>query len=407
MRRIRGRKRKMNKLFAGKEKSLLRRHPWIFSGAIAEVRGNPGSGDTVNVSSSQGAFLAWAAYSPKSQIRARVWSFREADAIGRPWLEARLAVAIAYRRSLFAKGQDLQGLRLVYGEADGLPGLVVDGYGDTLVMQVASAGVERWRDDIADALMALTGCQRIYERSDLDVRELEGLAPRCGALRGDEPPELVQMTESGPPAMRFRVDLRHGQKTGFYLDQRDNRTLAAAYAQGRDVLNCFCYTGSFTVSALAGGAQSVLSVDSSGEALKLARENVSLNGFDAAGVEWLESDVFKALRLLRDQGRQFDLVILDPPKFAPTASHAERAARAYKDINLWGFKLLRPGGVLITFSCSGGISPDLFQKIVAGAALDAGAEARVVRRLAAAPDHPLLLSFPESEYLKGLVCRVA
>ncbi|MBI2313423.1 MAG: class I SAM-dependent methyltransferase [Betaproteobacteria bacterium] len=399
----------MNKLVLkpGKEKSLLRRHPWIFSGAVAEVRGNPGVGETVQVCSAQGAFLASAAYSPKSQIRARAWSFREAEVIDQAWLEAKVGAAIAYRRALFPRAPEPHGVRLLHGEADGLPGLVADRYGDTVVMQVASAGAEFWRETLADALLAQTGCARIYERSDLEVRELEGLPSRSGPMRGGEPPEFLEIAEAGPPALRFRVDVESGQKTGFYLDQRDNRALVAREAPGKDVLNCFCYTGSFTVSALAGGATTVLSVDSSAEALRLARENVALNGLDPERTEWLESDVFKALRLLRDRGRSFDLVILDPPKFAPTASHAERAARAYKDINLWGFKLLRPGGTLVTFSCSGGISPDLFQKIVAGAALDAGVEARLTQRLGAAPDHPLLLSFPESEYLKGLVCRIS
>jgi 23S rRNA (cytosine1962-C5)-methyltransferase len=293
-------------------------------------------------------------------------------------------------------------MRLVHGESDGLPGVVADRYGETAVMQILSAGPERWREAIADGLCALPGITRVWERSDADVRELEGLKPRSGLARGSPLPGAPVVREHG---LRFKVEIDAGHKTGFYLDQRDNRLLARRLAAGKDVLDCFCYTGGFAINALEGGAKSLLAIDSSALALDMARENAKLNGLPDAS--FLEADVFKSLRLMRDQGRSFDLIVLDPPKFAPTAAHAERASRAYKDVNLFAFKMLRPGGFLMTFSCSGGVSPDLFQKIIAGAALDAGVDARIEAWLHAAADHPVALNFPESEYLKGVLCRVA
>jgi len=378
----------------GREKSLLRRHPWVFSGAIERVAGKPEGGATVAVRSADGAFLAWTAYSPSSQIRARVWSWDEQASIDDAFLRARVAAAIAQRAAL-ASATDA--VRLVHGEADGLPGVVCDRYADIVVFQFASAGAERFRDAIVDAVLEATGCRTAYERSDLEVRSLEGLPPRSGPIRGAAASPTLTIAEHG---IRYLVDVAHGQKTGFYLDQRANRDRIRMLAAGRDVLNCFCYTGGFALNALAGGARSALSIDSSAAALELARENARRNGFDA---DWLEADVFAALRKLRDAGRGFDLIVLDPPKFAPTAAHAERAARAYKDINLLALKLLRPAGLLATFSCSGGVSPELFQKIVAGAAADAGADVRLRGRLQADDDHPVTLAFPEGEYLKGLV----
>ncbi|MDO9065065.1 MAG: class I SAM-dependent methyltransferase [Sulfuricella sp.] len=382
----------------GREKSLQHRHPWIFTGAVERIKGEPQSGETVVVRDTHGAFLALAAYSPKSQILGRVWTYRENETVDEAFLRARLARAIGLRQEL-AKATD--GMRLVHGESDGLPGLVVDRYGDTLVMQVLSAGMERWRGALADLLMELTGCANLYERSDAEVRDLEGLPARAGILRGKLPAPLV-IREHG---LKFYVDVEKGQKTGFYLDQRDNRRRIGELASDKDVLNCFCYSGGFSLSALQGGARSVLSVDSSAEALALARENLKLNNLAADRAEWLEADVFKSLRLMRDQGKSFDLIVLDPPKFAPTAHHAANAARAYKDINLWALKLLRPGGLLATFSCSGGVTADLFQKILAGAALDANVTAQIVGRFAADADHPAVLNFPEGEYLKGLLLR--
>ena len=387
----------------GREKSLLRHHPWIFSGAVARVQGDPDTGDSVAVRSGSGEFLAWAAYSPASQIRARVWSWREAEPIDGDLLRARLRQALAARERLLP-ADDSDAMRLAHGESDGLPGVIADRYGDVVVLQLLSAGAERWRSELADGVRELTGCACVFERSDADVRELEGLPVRSGVLHGALPAALVQMREHG---LRYGVDVAAGHKTSFYLDQRDNRKRIGELSQGRAVLNCFCYTGGFTLNALAGGAESVLSVDSSAGALAQARDNLGRNDLDAARAEWQEADVFKHLRTLRDQGRGFDLIVLDPPKFAPTAAFAEKAARGYKDINLLAFKLLRPGGLLASFSCSGGVSAELFRKILAGAALDAGAEASIVGRFAAAADHPVLLSFPEGDYLKGLLVRRA
>jgi len=381
-------------LKAGREKSLLRRHPWVFSGAIARADARAQSGDTVAVRAASGAFLAWAAYSPRSQIRARVWSWDEPEGIDERFFAARVRAAIARRAGIPGA------VRLVHGEADALPGVVCDRYGEVAVFQFSSAGAERWREAIVDAVLAASGCRVAYERSDLDVRALEGLAPRAGPIRGALREATVGIVEHG---LGYRVDVAHGQKTGFYLDQRANRDRVRALAAGRDVLNCFCYTGGFTLNALAGGARAALSIDSSAAALAAARENARLNGLADGRAEWLEADVFAALRSLRDEGRSFDLVVLDPPKLAPTAGHAAKAARAYKDANLLALKLLRPAGVLVTFSCSGGVSPELFQKIVAGAAADAGADAALRERLVADADHPVTLAFPEGEYLKGLV----
>ncbi len=382
----------------GREKSLKRRHPWIFSGAIASLSGEPEGGETVAVHSSSSERLAYAAYSAKSQIRARVWAWDD-EVIDAEFFQRRIAAAAA-RRAALHLGATTNSWRLVHAEADGLPGVVADRYGETVVVQLLSAGADRWREAIVDALFALPGTACVWERSEGDARALEGLPDRVGVLRGAAPAELV-IEEHG---IRCGLTLAGGQKTGYYLDQRDNRAVIRTLAQDAEVLDCFCYAGGFALNAAAGGARSVLAVDSSATALEAARANAALNG--AAQIEWLEADVFQLLRRLRDQARSFDVIVLDPPKFAPTAAHAERAARAYKDINLLALKLLRPGGCLLTFSCSGGVNPDLFQKIVAGAALDAGVDARIERWLHAAPDHPVALNVPESEYLKGLVCRV-
>ena len=385
----------------GREKSLLRRHPWVFASALGRIEGAPEPGDSVDVRSAGGEFLAVAAYSPASRIALRIWDWRERE-IDAGFLRERIVRALAYRRALFPE-RFPDGLRLVHGESDGLPGLIADRYADTLVLQCSSAGARRWRDVLADLLLDLSGAARVFERSDADVLALEGLAPNVGALRGEPPAGPVRIEEGG---LAFRVDVAHGHKTGFYLDQRNSRALLRARARGRDVLDCFCYTGGFALNALAGGANTVLAIDSSADALALARDNATANGYAGAPVQWLEADVFQALRKLRDEARSFDLIVLDPPKFAPTAQFVEKAARGYKDINLLAFKLLRPGGTLMTFSCSGGVGVELFQKIVAGAALDAGVDARIVDWPHAAPDHPVALAFPEGAYLKGLVCAV-
>jgi 23S rRNA (cytosine1962-C5)-methyltransferase len=382
-------------LRAGKEKSLLRRHPWIFSGAVERLDGHATNGDTVEVRSPSGQFLGWAACNTQSRIVGRVWSFDERERIDADFFRRRLESAIALRNRVMEAGPG-QAVRLVHGESDGLPGVVVDRYATTLVLQLSSAGGYHWRDTLVKQLASLLPGHAVFERSDADVLQLEGLQPQIGLRAGQ-----MTGTSFDENGLVFEADPQHGHKTGFYLDQRDNRLLARSLAHGREALDCFCYSGGFTVSLLAGGAASVLSIDSSADALRALQVNVARNAL--AAPELLEADVFQMLRKLRDQGRQFDLIVLDPPKFAPTAALAERAARGYKDINLYAFKLLRPGGWLLTFSCSGGVSPDLFQKIVAGAALDAGVDARILRRLGAAPDHPVALHFPEGEYLKGLL----
>ena len=381
----------------GKERSLHKRHPWVFEGSVASGRAD--AGETVRVAASDGSFLAWASYSPQSMIRLRAWSFDEAERIDAAFFERRIAAALALRARLPIQSD---AMRLIHGEADGLPGLIVDRYADTLSAQFLSVGTERWKAPIADQLLRATGLTRLYERSDASKRKLEGLEPVSGWLRGDGATDVVIREHE----WRLSVDVAHGHKTGFYLDQRDNRKRFADAVQHYgvgSVLNCYCYTGGFSVAALAGGAAHVTSVDSSAPALERARANVALNGFDAARHDTLDADVNQTLRALLDAGRRFDAIVLDPPKFALTAGHAERAARAYKDINRLAFMLLDAGGLLFTFSCSGGISADLFHKIVAGAGLDAGVDGVFIERLGAAPDHPMTVTFPEGEYLKGMV----
>jgi 23S rRNA (cytosine1962-C5)-methyltransferase len=381
----------------GKERSLLRRHPWIFDTAIAKGGGD--AGETVRVESHAGEFLAWAAFSPASKIRARAWSFDPAQRIDADFLAAACGQAVRARTRFDVRSD---GVRLVHGESDGLPGLIVDRYGDTLVAQFLSAGAERWKPVLADALLKETGLARLYERSDTNARGLEGLEPVAGWLKGEGPTERTLKEHD----WQLTLDIAIGHKTGFYLDQRDSRRKFADHSrrlQFQRVLNCYCYTGGFTVAALAGGAAHVTSIDSSAPALERARANVALNGFDASRTDFLDADVNGSLRRFIEEGRSFDAIVLDPPKLARTAAHADRAARAYKDINRLALKLLEPGGVLFTYSCSGGISADLFHKIVASAGADAGVDGYISERLGGAPDHPMTLAFPEAEYLKGLV----
>lgn len=390
----------------GREKSLLRRHPWIFSGAIHHAdEPAVASGATVDLLAFDKHFLARASYSPHSQIRARVWTFDD-EPVDKEFFRKRIRSAIAARSPLLS-GEGLEvrssAYRLIYAESDYLPGLIVDRYNDMLVMQCLTAGAEYWKDTFADLLIEETGLSTIYERSDADVRELEGLEPKVGLLRVSILHDPLTITEN---TLQFKVNIASGHKTGFYLDQRKNRLRVRELAKDKEVLDCFCYTGGFTVNALAGGAKSVLSVDSSVDALTLCKENIALNNLDVTRQTSLEGDVFQLLRKFRDENRSFDMIILDPPKFAPTAAHAAfgKASRGYKDINLLAFKLLRAGGILVTFSCSGGIDAGLFQKIVAGSALDAGVDAQIVEHLSQGADHPVSLHFPEGAYLKGLVC---
>ena len=384
----------------GKDRSLLRRHPWVFQGSVAKGKADPG--ETVRVESHDGRFLAWGAYSPDSQMRVRAWTFDEAERIDAAFFARRIQAALALRGQL---GIDSDGVRLIHGEADGLPGLVVDRYGDLLSAQFMGAGAERFKQVIADALVAATGCQALYERSDGNARQLEGLEPVTGWLRtpaAGAPATEVTIREHG---WRLTLDVAEGHKTGYYLDQRDNRKLFADLVRQmglKTALNCYSYTGGFSVAALAGGAEHVTSVDSSGPALARASAHITLNGFDADRHTALDADVNGTLRQFIAEDRRFDAIVLDPPKFAPSAAHADRASRAYKDINRLALKLLRPGGLLMTYSCSGGIGADLFQKIVAGAGIDAQADGYLIKRLEASPDHPTTIYYPEGEYLKGL-----
>ena len=389
-------------LLPNRERSLVRRHPWVFSGAIDRVTGAPVPGDTVLVCTAQGTALGLAAYSPASQIRARMWNFDAEQHVTAAFVASRIVAAARRREHLLAG--DTDSARLVFSEADGVPGLIADRYGDTVVCQLTTAGAEAWRDVIADALGALPGIARVYERSDAEVREREALAPNVGVLRGDAPAPELLTHERG---LQFAVDVASGHKTGFYLDQRDGRAAVAQWAARRNVLNVFSYTGAFSVIAAKSGATSIMSIDSSGPALATANRNAQLNSVDIGEV--LEADAFTALRGLRDRARQFDLILLDPPKLANNAKQVEKATRAYKDLNLLAIKLLAPGGVLMTWSCSGAVTPDLFQKVVAGAALDAAkfgsSTARIIGRLSQPSDHPVPLAFPEAEYLKGLIIQ--
>ncbi len=391
------------RLKEGKERSLLRRHPWVFDGALQSGGGD--AGETVRVTSHAGEFLAWGACSPASKIRVRVWSFDEAQRIDAAFLAATCATAVKARQRFDIPSD---ALRLVHGESDGLPGLIVDRYGlgsdGVLVAQFLSAGAERWKAVLCDALLAATGLTKIYERSDASGRALEGLPEVKGWLRGTGAVDLT-LQEHG---WKLAVNVAEGHKTGFYLDQRDSRKKFADYCsrlQFKRVLNCYCYTGGFTVAALSARSPGmhITSIDSSAPALQKAAQNVTLNSFDSAQTTFIDADVNASLRKFVDRGNTFDAIVLDPPKFAPTSAHAERAARAYKDINRLAFKLLEPGGVLFTYSCSGGISADLFHKIVASAGSDAGVDGFITERLGGAPDHPMTIAFPEGEYLKGLV----
>lgn len=383
----------------GREKSLLRRHPWVFASALQPVDEKTASGSTVDLLAPNGQFLARASYSPLSQIRARVWTF-DNEPIHAGFFRQRIQDALDLRQTLRVD-EHSNAYRIIHGESDGLPGFVVDRYGDVLVLQSTTAGSEFWKQTVADLLVEETGISTIYERSDVDVRELEGLKPITGILRGDLSSFNFSIHEYD---LAFNVDIAHGHKTGFYLDQRENRRRVGELSKDQDVLNCFCYTGGFSIHALANGARSVLSVDSSADALKLLDKNLALNHLPVEKHTTLEGDVFQLMRKFRDEGRSFDMIVLDPPKFAPTSAHAEKASRAYKDINLLAFKLLRPGGILATFSCSGGVDAALFQKIVASAAVDARVEATILEYLSQGVDHPASLHFPEGAYLKGLIC---
>jgi 23S rRNA (cytosine1962-C5)-methyltransferase len=384
-------------LAAGRDRSLRRHHPWLFSGAVAGVVGGPSAGETVVVRTAEGESLGRGAFSPASRIRARMWTFDPAQLVDEAWIAEQVSASVARRAGLV---DTTDAVRLVFAESDGLPGVIADRYGGWIVVELTSAGAERWREPIADALAGLPGVYGVFERSG-DGRRLEGLDARTGALRGVAPSEPVAVHEDG---LAFVVDVVGGQKTGFYLDQRDNRRLVRRLASGKRVLDVCCYTGGFSVAAAVGGAASLTAIDASRPALELAARNLTVNGIDDADL--LEGDAFALLRQLRGESEEYDLIVLDPPKLAQRAEHVERATRAYKDLNLQALHLLAPGGTLVTFSCSGHVDADLFQKVVAGAALDAGRSAQIVARLTQAADHPVLTTFPEAQYLTGLALRI-
>ncbi|WP_282806733.1 23S rRNA (cytosine(1962)-C(5))-methyltransferase RlmI [Hafnia alvei] len=389
-------------LAKGREKSLLRRHPWVFSGAVTRVEGNAASGETIDVCDFQGKWLARAAFSPQSQIRARVWTFDEQEAVDRDFFINRLQTAQQWRTWL-AERDDLTGYRLIAGESDGMPGITIDRFQNFIVLQLLSAGAEYQR---ANLLAALQHCYpecSIYDRSDVAVRKKEGLPLAQGLVLGDEPPALLPIREHG---MQILVDIKEGHKTGFYLDQRDSRLAARRFSANAKVLNCFSYTGAFAVSALMGGCEHVISVDTSQAALDVARQNVELNQLDLSKAEFVRDDVFQLLRKYRDEGRKFDLIIMDPPKFVENKSQLAGACRGYKDINMLAMNLLNSGGILLSFSCSGLMPIELFQKILADAAIDAGRDVQFVEQYRQAADHPVIASYPEGLYLKGFACRV-
>jgi len=390
------------KLKKGRDKSFNRKHPWIFSGAIDSVKDISTNGETVEIISGDGKFLGCGSYSSHSQISVRVLSFNPADIIDRDFFQKRIENAVEFRKQII-NAESTNAYRVINAESDFLPGLVVDKYSDFLVCQFLSAGAEYWKKEIVEILSNYFKPTGIFERSDVEVREKEGLQQSKGILYGNKPEELIEVMENGN---KFFVDINLGHKTGFYLDQRDNRKLLEVYSSEKEILNCFSFTGAFSVYALKSGASKVVNVDSSTEALLLAEKNFSLNGIDSLKYENVQDDVFKYLRKLRDTNKQFDVIILDPPKFAESVSQIEKAGRGYKDINLLALKILKKNGVLFTFSCSGHIVPDLFNKIIADAATDAGREIHILKHLTQSPDHTMLTSFPEGLYLKGLVCNV-
>lgn len=389
-------------LVKGREKSLRRRHPWVFSRGIQRVEGKPSLGETVEIFDHKGEWLARGAFSPQSQIRVRVWTFDRNEAIDVNFFIKRLKTAQGLR-DILAERDGLTGYRLIAAESDGLPGITIDRYQDFLVCQLLSAGAEAQKEALIEALNTCYPECSIYERSDVAVRKKEGLKQRTGVLSGEEPPKFVTIEENG---VKINVDIVGGHKTGFYLDQRDSRQAAVKYVNGKRVLNCFCYTGGFGLYALKGGASQVVNVDVSQPALDTARMNAEMNGYPLENAEFLNADVFKLLREYRDRGELFDVVIMDPPKFAESKSQLVGACRGYKDINMLAMQILKPGGTLLTYSCSGLMDNNLFQKIIADAALDANREVQFIERFAQAADHPLDSAYPEGFYLKGFACYV-
>jgi len=385
-----------------RDKLVERKHPWIFSGAIEKVEGNPPNGEIVQIFTSDKKLVGSGSFSPSSQIRVRVWSFNPEEIIDEDFFKRKISLATSLRGKLIDTSKT-NAYRIINAESDGIPGLIVDRYSDFIVCQFLSAGSEFFKEMIVEILNDTYKPAGIYERSDVEVRTREGLQPALGLLKGTVSDELIEAKEND---LKFLVDIKNGHKTGFYLDQRDNRALVSEFSKGKNVLNCFSYTGAFSIYALASGADKVTQVESSSSAIEMSHKNIELNNLNSSLAGNINGDVFEVLRKFRDERKTFGLIILDPPKFAESTSQIQKASRGYKDINLLALKLLNPGGTLFTFSCSGHISPELFQMIIAGAALDSGRDVKIIRQLTQSSDHPVSLNFPEGLYLKGLVCSV-
>jgi 23S rRNA (cytosine1962-C5)-methyltransferase len=386
----------------GREKSVLQKHPWIFSGAIAKIEGTPSPGEIIRLLDFKKKFLAYGYYNRASQIAVRILEWDEAKIIDENWWIGKIADSIA-RRQRLADDSQTDSYRLIFGESDLLPGLIVDKYTDYIVIQFLTAGTENTKSIIVSALNELLKPDGIYERSDAEIRSLEELSPASGLLAGKNPPEKLEIHEHGN---RFMIDIAGGHKTGHYLDQRDNRLIIGKFGAGLDILDCFCYTGGFSISALANGANSATLVDSSNAALDLARANIELNRLSSSKAQFIEADIFEHLRKTVQSGKSYDMIILDPPKFAASKAHLKKALSAYKDINMQAIKILKPGGVLVSFSCSGIVSAESLKVTLFWAATDANRPVQIIEKLGQPSDHPILLSFPESEYLKGFICRV-
>ena len=386
----------------GKEKAALQKHPWIFSGAIDKVKGAPVNGEVVKVFAGDKSFLAYGYYNSESRVAVRMLEWDEEQLINKGWYEQKLKKAIASRQHVLADPAT-NTCRLVFSEADYLPGLIVDKYADFLSLQILSSGIESAKADIIDILRAELNPKGIFDKSDATARTHENMEASQGLLWGETPPEFIEVTENG---LRYHINIADGQKSGFYCDQRDNREILAAYTKDKEVLDCFCYSGGFTLNSLKYGAKHVTSVDSSGLAIETLQHNLGLNGFDANRQNSIQSDVNKQLRAFKEEGKTFDIIVLDPPKYAPSRSALDRAARAYKDLNRLGMLLLNPGGILATYSCSGAVDLETFKQIIAWAALDAGKEVQIIKQFHQPEDHPVRISFPEGEYLKGLLVRV-